>query len=70
MTDPTTSMEELVAELEQTANRLRQGELEQAEAAAAVERCAELANRIGGQLERDARVVASGGSLPGQEQLL
>ncbi len=68
MSEPT--MDELVAELEQTATRLRGGELQQQEAAALVERCAELANRIGGQLERDARLVASGGTLPGQEQLL
>jgi hypothetical protein len=76
MTDPTTTstagttMDELVDELERIATRLKSGELEQAEAATLVERCAELANRIGGQLERDARVVASGGTLPGQEQLL
>jgi hypothetical protein len=66
---PATGIEELVAELEATAARLRQGELEQGEAAALVERCAELAGRIGSQLEREAR-SAPGGTTPGQEQLL
>ncbi len=64
------AIDELIAELEQTAQRLRSGDLAQGEAATLVERCAELANRIGGQLERDARLVASGGTVPGQEQLL
>jgi hypothetical protein len=63
------TIEELVDELEKTAARLREGDLEQAEAAALVEKCAELANRVGGQLERDAR-TAAGGGVPGQEQLL
>jgi hypothetical protein len=67
--DPTTTIEELVAELERTAARLRQGDLEQGEAATLVERCADLANRVGGQLDRDAR-TAAGGGVPGQEQLL
>ena len=63
------TIEALVDELEKTAARLREGNLEQAEAAALVEKCAELANRVGGQLERDAR-TAAGGGVPGQEQLL
>ena len=62
-------IEELVAELNQTADRLRDGSLEQGEAAELVERCADLANRIGGRLEREAREAASGGQ-SGQEQLL
>jgi hypothetical protein len=69
MENAQTDIEELVAELEQTAQRLREGELEQGEAANLVERCADLAGRIGSQLERDARATAGGGS-PGQEQLL
>jgi hypothetical protein len=65
-------IEELVAELEQTAARLRAGQLEQGEAATLVERCADLANRVGSQLEREARAAAGGGQpgQPGQEQLL
>ncbi|MEA2478452.1 MAG: hypothetical protein QOJ07_374 [Thermoleophilaceae bacterium] len=64
------TIEEIVLELEQTAARLREGRLEQDEAAALVERCADLANRVGGRLERDAREAAAGGGAPGQEQLL
>jgi hypothetical protein len=64
-----TTIDELVAELEQTAQRLREGNLEQNEAATLVERCAELAGRIGSQLDREAR-AAPGDSAPGQEQLL
>ena len=69
MNDTPTGIEELVAELERIAARLREGQLEQGEAASLVERCADLANRIGGQLEREARATASGDQ-PGQEQLL
>lgn len=69
MNDAPAGIEELVAELERIAARLRDGQLEQAEAASLVERCADLANRIGGQLEREAR-AAPGGDQPGQEQLL
>jgi hypothetical protein len=69
MNDASATIEELVAELEQAAARLRQGELEQGEAAQLVERCADLANRVGAQLERDAREAAAG-EQPGQEQLL
>jgi predicted transcriptional regulator len=69
MNDTPTGIEELVAELESIAARLREGQLEQGEAASLVERCAELANRIGGQLEREARATTSGDQ-PGQEQLL
>jgi hypothetical protein len=70
MNDTPTGIDELVTELESIAARLREGRLEQGEAAALVERCADLANRIGGQLEREARSAESGGSQPGQEQLL
>jgi hypothetical protein len=63
------TIEELVAELEQTAQRLREGKLDQGEAATLVERCAELAGRIGIQLEREARAAPDDGA-PGQEQLL
>ena len=69
MNEANVTIDELVAELEQTAARLRQGDLDQGEAAQLVERCAELANRVGAQLERDAREAAAG-EQPGQEQLL
>ena len=68
--DARTHLEDLVAELETTAARLRQGDLEREEAAALVERCADLANRVGGQLEREARGAASGEGPSAQEQLL
>ena len=70
MENAPTGIEELVAELNQTADRLRDGSLERAEAAELVEHCAELANKIGSRLEREARDAAAGGSQPGQEQLL
>ncbi len=69
MNETSTGIEELVAELEQTAARLREGELDQGEAAELVERCAELAGRVGGQLDREAR-SGPAGDQPGQEQLL
>jgi hypothetical protein len=69
MNEANATIDELVGQLEQTAARLRQGDLEQGEAAQLVERCADLANRVGAQLERDAREAAAG-EQPGQEQLL
>jgi hypothetical protein len=69
MNEANATIEDLVAELESAAARLRQGDLDQGEAAQLVERCADLANRVGAQLERDAREAAAG-EQPGQEQLL
>jgi hypothetical protein len=69
MNEANVTVDHLIGELEQTAARLRQGDLEQGEAAQLVERCADLANRVGAQLERDARDAAAG-EQPGQEQLL
>jgi hypothetical protein len=69
MNDTNPGIDELVAELEGTAARLRQGDLDQGEAARLVESCADLANRVGAQLEREARSSAAGDP-PGQEQLL
>jgi len=63
-----TSLDELVRELEQAAKRLRSEELDSAAAADLIERCAELAARLGGELEALAR-KGEGGS-PGQETLL
>ena len=69
MNEMNPGIDELVAELEQTAARLRDGQLDQGEAAQLVERCADLANSVGAQLEREARASAAGDP-PGQEQLL
>ena len=59
----------LVAELEAAAARLRAGEIDADEAAALVERCAELAGEVGAELERRARAEAAE-EPPGQEKLL
>jgi exonuclease VII small subunit len=64
-----TRLDSLIEELEQTASRLRAGELEPDDAAAAVERCAELASQLGGELDARAR-AASAEEPPGQEKLL
>ena len=47
-------LEDAIAELENAAARLRSGEIEPEEAAALVERCAELAARVGSELDRRA----------------
>ena len=62
-------LDALVAELEATAARLRDGELAPDDAAALVERCAELAGALGAGLEREARVQPEE-EPPGQEKLL
>jgi exonuclease VII small subunit len=64
-----TRLESLVEELEQTAARLRSGELDGDAAAEAVERCAQLATEVGGELDGQAR-AASAEEPPGQEKLL
>jgi hypothetical protein len=63
------SLERLVDELEAAAARLRSGELDAEEAAAVVERCAELATRIGAELDAESR-AASEAPAAGQERLL
>jgi hypothetical protein len=63
----TPELEELVTELENTADQLRAGDLTPEDAAAAVERCAELAARIGAALDAQAREPDE--ALPGQEEL-
>jgi hypothetical protein len=60
---------ELVDELEAAADRLRSGDLDADEAAAVVERCAELAARIGAGLDAESR-AASQPPAAGQERLL
>ena len=62
-------LDRLVTDLEETAARLRTGELGNEEAAALVERCAELAVQVGSELDRAAR-EAPRGERPGQETLL
>ena len=57
----------LSRELEELAARLRSGEIEAAEAAELVERCAELAARIGAELDAQSRVASE---TEGQERLL
>ena len=61
-------LHELVVELEDTAAQLRSGELSPEDAARTVDRCAELAARIGSQLDALAREPED--ALPGQEELL
>ena len=64
------SLEGLVRELDDAAARLRGGELSAEDAAALVERCAELAARIGGELDRAGRDAERDAPAEGQEQLL
>jgi hypothetical protein len=63
----TGELDELVAELESAAERLRSESLDPAQAAELVERCAELATRIGAGLDAAGR---SSGEAQGQERLL
>jgi hypothetical protein len=58
------TLDELIEELEQVAQRLRTGDLEPGEAAQLVDRCAELAGRLGSGLDAAARETE------GQERLL
>ena len=60
-------LDELVAELETVAARLRSGEVSPEEASELVERCAELAGRIGSELDSADRATEGGA---GQERLL
>jgi exonuclease VII small subunit len=68
-TDPR-ALDDAVDELERAAERLRAGDLEPDEAAALVERCAELAGRVGAELERTAREAAAEPPPREQESLL
>jgi hypothetical protein len=61
------SLDQLVEELEAAAARLRSGELPPDEAADVVERCAELAGRIGAELDAQSRAASEA---EGQERLL
>ena len=59
--------DDLSRQLEDVAARLRSGEVEPAEAAELVERCAELAARIGAELDAQSRAASE---TEGQERLL
>jgi hypothetical protein len=60
-------LEELAAELEAVADKLRSDAIDGEEAAHLVERCAELAQRIGAEIDARSR---SAGEAEGQERLL
>jgi coenzyme F420-reducing hydrogenase delta subunit len=62
-----TDLDAAIAELERAAERLRAEEISSEEAAELVERCAELAARVGAELDSRA---ARDDSAPGQETLL
>jgi hypothetical protein len=64
------ALDALVRELETAATGLRAGEIGQDDAAALVERCAELAARIGSELDRAGREADRDLPSEGQEQLL
>ncbi len=64
------ALDSLIRELESTAARLRAEEMPGAEAADLVERCAELAGRIGAELDHAGRDADRDHSAEGQEQLL
>lgn len=68
--DPPRSLDASIAELEQAAERLRSADLDPHEAAELVERCAELAARCGGDLERASRAAAAEPAPNGAETLL
>jgi hypothetical protein len=63
-------LDALVRELETAATRLRAGELEPKAAADLVDRCAELAGRIGAALDQAGREAEREVPSAGQEQLL
>jgi hypothetical protein len=61
------TLDSLIAELESVADKLRSGAVDADEGAQLVERCAELAGRIGGELDARGRQAAEA---EGQERLL
>jgi hypothetical protein len=67
VTGETPTLEELAAELEAVADKLRSEAIDAEEAADLVERCADLAQRIGVQVDARGR---SAGEAEGQERLL
>ena len=67
MNEVAPGLEELAAELEAVADKLRSEAIDGDEAADLVERCAELAQRIGTEIDARSR---SAGEAEGQERLL
>ncbi len=67
MTSETPTLDELASELEAVADKLRADAIDSDEAADLVERCAELAQRIGAEIDARGR---SAGEVEGQERLL
>ena len=67
MTDARSDLDELTAQLEDAAARLRGGELETQAAAELIDECARLAARAVSQLEREAAELEAP---PGQDPLL
>jgi hypothetical protein len=67
MTNEPTTLDELAAELEAVADKLRAEAIDADEAADLVERCADLAQRIGAEIDARSR---SAGEAEGQERLL
>ena len=65
-----TTLDGLIRELEDAAVRLRAEQMPAADAADLVERCAELAARIGAELDRAGREAERDLPGEGQEQLL
>ena len=63
----TDALDALVRELEEVAHRLRSGDVPPDEAAGLVERCAELAGRVGSELDAQSRAASE---TEGQERLL
>jgi hypothetical protein len=63
----TDALDSLVRELEEAAHRLRSGDVAPEEAAGLVERCAELAGRVGSELDAQSRAASE---TEGQERLL
>jgi hypothetical protein len=61
------NLEDLAAELESVADKLRSEAIDSEEAADLVERCAELAQQIGAEIEARSRAA---GEAEGQERLL
>ena len=67
MTSETPTLEELASELEAVADKLRAEAIDAEEAAGLVVRCADLAQRIGSEIDARSRSV---GEAEGQERLL
>jgi hypothetical protein len=67
VTGETPTLEELAAELEAVADKLRSDAIDAEEAADLVERCAELAQRISAEVDARGRAA---GEAEGQERLL